>query len=313
MRYIVPKLNCVLFNKESMKLNKDVQYKCDFVDNSNLILFGLNKELPFAFNFEETSSVETVKYKNDEYYFLFGNNIQAGNTVQIKYQNKLVSLSISGNLIITIEGKLILDEQVEEISYSHFEIVNQHLLIYFKGKRNFIVVLKDLDLKCATYYDEINVKDGEYFFMCRLFDSLNHGKVFHLKDKVYEDYLVYLDDNDLNLKKEFTGCVFLDCVLAGNLNYANNLLIEELQQKNKENILKFFPNFDWFFPLEENVYFLFKKNTLAGIYKFEIKDNLICNIIQQELWLCLSNQTILLKFHAVASMLGTRQLGIIYL
>lgn len=285
MRYIIPKFNCVLLGNENIKLNKDVHYCCDNVDNQNFIIFGSKNELPFSFNFAERGSiyVETINYKNNEYNFIFPKKLNYVNFVQFKYQNKLVCLTVEDFLNITIEGERVLHIEVDNVSYSHFEIFNQYCLIYFTGKRNFVVAIKDKELKFATYYDEVNIKDGEYFYMCRLCDSLNHGKVFHLKEKVYEDYLVYLDDFDLNLKSEFVGCVFLDCVLAKNLNYANNLLTKELQQDNKEKIIKFFQSFDWFVPIEKNDFLLFKKNTLAGIYTFEIKDNLITNIIQQEL------------------------------
>lgn len=280
MRYIIPKFNCVLVSGQ--KLCKDVQYICEFVDNTNFVLFGFNKEIPLVVSFcdESGTNVEKVKYKNNEYYFLFPQNCVKSENVQLKYQNRTIIISLSSSLIINIEGEKILEQKVENLTYSHFEISNQHCVIYFVGKRKFVVIIKDAELKCASYYDEINVKDNEYFFMCKQFDSLNHGKVFHLKDNKCDDYLVYLDDFDLNLKSEFVACVFLDCLIAGNLNYANNLLCEELQQKDSSKLLNFFPNFDLFYVIEENVCALFKKNTLAGIYNFEIKDNLISNIIQ---------------------------------
>ena len=282
MRYIVPKFNCMLLNGQ--KLYKDVQYICEFVDNTNFVLFGFNKEIPLAVTFCDKcgTNVEKVNYKNNEYYFIFPQMYNRCENVQLKYQNKSITISLNSSLTINIEGEKILEQQVEDLAYSHYEITNQHCVIYFVGKRNFVVIIKDSELKCASYYDEINLKDNEYFFMCKQFDSLNHGKVFHLKDNQFDDYLVYLDDFDMNLKIEFVACVFLDCLIAGNLNYANNLLCEELQQKDSSKLLKFFPNFDWFYMIEENVCALFKKNTLAGIYNFEIKDNLITNIIQLE-------------------------------
>ena len=48
--------------------------------------------------------------------------------------------------------------------------------------------------------------------------------------------------------------------------------------KNKDDIKKFFPEFDWFYPLSEKKFLLAKKNTLAGIYVFEVENNEIINI-----------------------------------
>ena len=76
--------------------------------------------------------------------------------------------------------------------------------------------------------------------------------------------------------------MFLDCVKAGNLKYANQLLTEELKQKDVNNIKNFFPEFDCYTCISQNEFFVFKKNTLAGIYKFEIINLEISNITQLE-------------------------------
>ncbi len=283
MRYIIPRFDCVLCCDQNIVLYKNVQYSCENVDNKNFIVFGKNNEIPFYFNFGCLSSanVEKVIYKNNEYYFLNSNTNSNQGMYQFKYQNKQLCVALFENLVVSIDGETIFYEPVENINYSHYEIKNQHCFIYFSGKRNYVVVISASEVKVATYYDEVNVKENEHFYMCRLNDSLNHGKVFHIKDKTFEDYLVYLDDFDLNLKSNFVACVFLDCLLAGNLNYANELLNADLKQDNKENLSKFFPKFDYFFPINESEVILMKKNTLAGIYSFEINDCKITNINQQ--------------------------------
>ena len=78
-----------------------------------------------------------------------------------------------------------------------------------------------------------------------------------------ENYLVYLDNYDLNLKEKFLPFVFLDCVLAGNFKYCNNLLCEDVKQEKDEDIKEFFPQFDWFYPLEDKTFALIKKNKTA--------------------------------------------------
>ena len=90
-------------------------------------------------------------------------------------------------------------------------------------------------------------------------------------------YAFYLDDEEMNLKQSFVSLVFLDCVKAKNFSYCNRLLSEELKMKNVENIKEFFEAFDWFYPINEKTVVLINKNTLAGIYEFECKDNLIFN------------------------------------
>lgn len=285
MRYIIPLFDCVLCEEKNIVLNKNVQYVCEFVDNKNFIVIGKNNEIPFSFNMCDYSStnVEKVIFKSNEFYFLSSKQSSSQGMFQFKYQNKQVCIALFNNLIISVDGESVLNKQVENISYSHFEIKNQLCFIYFTGKRNYVVVLSGNDVKIATYYDEININDNEYFYMCKLQDSLNHGKVFHIKEKTFEEYLVYLDDNDLMLKQNFVGCIFFDCILAGNLNYANNLLSEDLKQKDVNSISKFFPKFDYYFPINEREFILLKKNTLAGIYSFEINDCIITNIIQQDL------------------------------
>lgn len=281
MRYIIPLFDCVLCADKNIMLNKNVQYSCENVDNKNFIVIGKNNEQPFLFNFVDKCN-SNVEYKSNEYYFLKPSNYCNQGFYQFKYQNKQVCVALFDNLIVSIDGETILNEQVADITYSHFEIKNQICFIYFSGKRNYVVVLQNSEVKINSYYDEINITDNEFYFMCKLNDSLNHGKVFHIKDKTFEDYLVYLDNFDLNLKTNFVASVFLDCVKAKNFDYANNLLCADLKQKNTQNISKFFVEFDKFFPINETEVILLKKNTLAGIYSFEIQNLEITNIIQQD-------------------------------
>jgi hypothetical protein len=72
----------------------------------------------------------------------------------------------------------------------------------------------------------------------------------------------------------------VDCLLAGNYKYCNHLLSENLKQDKAENIKEFFCKFDFAFLLEENTFAMMKKNTLAGIYKFEVDNLEISNIVE---------------------------------
>ena len=50
--------------------------------------------------------------------------------------------------------------------------------------------------------------------------------------------------------------------------------------KEKQQIKNFFPTFDFVYPIDETTVILANKNTLAGIYEFEVENSLIKNIKQ---------------------------------
>lgn len=282
MKYIIPKFNAFVLNdnkNDLTELHKDVSYCVDKLEK--FVLVPKNKTGLLVCDLKtENSFVKKIKIKSDEYYLINPEFNNFDSFFMFKYNGKQVVVSIFNNLIIAIDGETIVNERVTGIKYSHYEIKNQMCLIYFCGERNYVVVLNGSNIEFASFYDEVNIKNDEIYFMCKLHDSLNHGRVFHINNKKVENYLVYLDDFDLNLKPDFVGCVFLDCVLAGNLKYANNLLCVDLKQKEAVNIPKFFNEFDDYIVVDKNNFILLKKNTLAGIYSFELKDCEIANIIQ---------------------------------
>ena len=91
---------------------------------------------------------------------------------------------------------------------------------------------------------------------------------------------MYLDEHELRLKSSFVPHVFLDCVLAKNFKYCNELLDEKIKQGKPEDIGFFFPEFNLFYSINEITFVLINKNALAGIYKFEVNNNCITNILQ---------------------------------
>ena len=199
-------------------------------------------------------------------------------TTKIVFKSKEIVVSLFEKLFISIDGVLICEEIVDNLIYSHFEIERDMCLIFFKGERNYLVVIKDDEVKFSNYYDECNISEKEKLFMCKLGDILNHGLVLSVKENDAETYLVYLDDEEMNLKQEFLPFVFLDCVKAGNYKYCNNLLCDEMKVENENEIKDFFSKFDFYYPLSKNSFALINKNTLAGIYAFEIENNKIVNI-----------------------------------
>lgn len=219
-----------------------------------------------------------VNFNGNVYLFFNFLPTQPINVLDVQIDNLCFNLVISNNLIINVNGNTILNEPCRDVTFSHFEKFKGYTFLFFNGKRKYYVLLKQGELICNGYYDEINKTESEIYVLTKLFDALNHGRVCHIKDD-YENYLVYLDENELKLKPEMNFLIFLDCLKAKNYKYCNNLLAENLKQQTPEDIAKFFNEFDYFYPESENTALCFKKNALVGIYKFELENNLISNIV----------------------------------
>ena len=279
MNYLVSSFDGAMLCEKCFKIIKWVKYKIELDKVNDGIIFANGTSIPFVFSLNAPSeNVLKVSHKHDNFYFLFQDFIPQYFHTKIKYKNKEIFLSVSNTINITIDGVLICEENVENIKFSHYETCENLCLIYFSGKRNYLIALQDDKVCFSSYYDECNVSENEKYFMCKLYDSLNHGTVFHIKEKEHSNYLVYLDDEELNLKQEFVPFVFLDCIKAGNFKYCNELLNENLKLEHVDDIKKFFPEFSFYYPINEKTFILINKNTLAGIYEFEIENNLIYNI-----------------------------------
>lgn len=279
MNYLVPLFDCVLFSDEIFKLDANVKYKV-FDENKNFgLIFSNNSSLPFVLDLKNPcENILNVECFNDKFYFLFPKFFGDFLATKFNYKSNEVSISLSTKLFITISGELICEKEVDNLTFSHYEIQGELCLIYFHGKRNFVVILKDKQLCFADFYEECNIQNDEKYFMCKLYDSLNHGKVCHVKENEVETYLVYLDDEDLCLKTNFVAHIFLDCVKAQNYKYANSLLSDEIKLQEEDEIKNFFPEFDFCYPLKDNVFVLANKKALSGIFEFDIIENQITNI-----------------------------------
>jgi hypothetical protein len=266
-----------LFDGVFHEIKENVKYCLDDDEKNNAICFSTYSQ-PFVFSLEkESNNILMVEHKFNKYYFLFPIHANCFHT-KIKYGTNEIELSINAKIVLSCSGEIICERDVFDLKFSHYEIENGFCFVYFVGKRNFVVVLKDKQLIFCDFYDECNISENEKLFMVKLYDSLNHGKVLKIKNKEFENYLVYLDDNELMLKKEFIAHVFLDCVVAGNFKYANCLLCDNLHMKDESLIEKFFPEFDWFYPIGKNEFVLTNKKALSGIFEFEIVDDKISNI-----------------------------------
>lgn len=229
---------------------------------------------------------------------------------QFKFNGADVCVNLSNSLAVLVNGKIVLQVENCGFEFNNFKLINNICIISFLGERKFVVVLKGQECVYANFADKTDVLDKEFYFLARQKDCLNHGRVCHIKNGEVEDYLVFLDDYDLNLKPQFLPHAFLDCVLSKNFKYCNALLAENLKQQNEKQIANFFCEFDKFFALdaapinqlEQNLcapveqqnadlgasvntgqggslaFALIKKDALAGICEFEIENNSIANI-----------------------------------
>ena len=282
MKYLIPLFDCVLVGSKKYNLKKYAKYEIKNFDEE-LIVFGLDKTIPYIFD-DNISSSNYIKLKlhQDEYYFLFKLNYEHIFSTSFNFKNKKIKLSLSNKLFLSIDSVLKCEQDVENLKFSHYEIQGDLCLIYIVGNRNFLIVIKNEDVEFCSYYDECNENGNEKYFMCKMCDSLNHGKVCRIKDKEIETYLVYLDDEELKLKNEFVPHVFLDCLVSENLKYCNQLLCYDLKVKDAKSIKEFFPKFDMFYPLKENIFMIANKKTLAGIFEFVVENNEIVNIIDRQ-------------------------------
>ena len=109
---------------------------------------------------------------------------------------------------------------------------------------------------------------------------MQHGKVFLIdRNNEYDSYLVYLNQRQIQ-DEMFVGFAMLDSIIVGNTKYANTLLSNDMRLEDAKGLMDFFPEYDDYVCVDTDTYALLKKNTLAGIYKFEISNNQITNIIQ---------------------------------
>jgi len=278
MNYLVSTFDCSVFDGEIHNIIANAKY-CFQFEKTSLIVFPNHQSIPFVINFsKQNQNLLKVDYAGDSFYFLFCEKFSRFFAINFKFNSSEIQITLFNKLCIAIDGELKSEENVENLTFSHYEIFNGCCLIYFNGVRDYVVVIKDKEICFSSYYDECNSSENEKYFMCKTFDILNHGNVFHINNTGFNNYLVYLDEEKLEMKKEFVAFVFLDCAKVKNYSYCNKLLCSELKLENEKDIEKFFPQFDSFYPLSERGFALINKNTLAGIFEFDVKDNEIYNI-----------------------------------
>lgn len=294
MIYLISNADC--FCLELGVIYKDAVY-CVHKENFTHVFFA-NNHFPLYVNFYEVvsnfvngknghpncqfSSKDFCVFEHNQNFYLFLNFKKVCNSAfhSFKFKGKEINLSLSQNLVVSVGSEVVLNAPNNNLEFSHFEEFGGFGILYFLGERNFVVVLKGGELFFSGFCDEVNRAEKEIYFLTHLHDILNHGKVCHLGEEKPENYLVYLDENSLNLKPEFLPATFLDCVMAQNFKYANALLSENLKQQNANDVGAFFAEFDGYFCLSSTEIITTKKRAIVSAFKFEIENNKIANIIE---------------------------------
>ena len=279
MNYLISR--CDLFNlSEQEKIEADVWHQFEFDENkTNLFLQTESGEIVCVNSEHSIDYCTLCEFLGDKYFFVLLPKQSLCETFCFSYNGKNYTLNFSSKLHVFCDNSLIFEKDLCgcRLKFSHSESFGKMFLVYFEGRRNFVLVLHN-DNVFADFYDELNNSKNEKWFMRKLCDSLNHGRVINIKDNKIDEYLVYLDENELKLKDDFVPLIFFDCVLANNFNYALELLCESLKTNGEVGVKEFFGEFDYF--CEHNgKYFLLNKNALVGIYRFEIVDCKIENIV----------------------------------
>ncbi len=295
MYYLISNCDCKIFplckeevvfgqtGNERFSLCANVPYSLTNLSSNWFLCSGGEQEIYINFyeqfcGFATKNNTTMVEHDGDKYLFL---NFQFSSTQdfrQFEFLNKSVFVFLANYLTINYDQQQIVHKNVENLKFSHYEIDGEFCYIFFEGPRNYLVVINKGKAIWADFYDEYNSSDGERQILKHLCDGLNHGRVLSVKNNETNKYLVYLDDYEMGLKPQFLALEFMDCVLAENFKYCENLVDKSLNL-NKENIKEFFPEFDNYFVFNSTTFALFKKNALVGICDFEIVEDKIVNII----------------------------------
>ncbi|MCQ2555705.1 MAG: hypothetical protein MJ149_00020 [Clostridia bacterium] len=285
MVYLFSNYHCVISGKNKTEILPFVKYEVAGVENEISLITSFCEGESFGINFYDLLN-KCVKCKNicvacvgcDKFIFLFKPSAPCKQCVNFLWGKKNVCVTVGSEICIFVDGEMWGSYTCCDVEYNHFEICGENLIVYFSGVRKFLCVLEEEKIAWANYFDEQNLQDGEKYFMGKQLDFLSHGKVCHIKDNSVETYCAYTDNNDLNLCEEFVPFVFLDCVIAGNFSYCKNLLCDDLKNDDVD-FTAYFGEIDLYFCLTGNVFAVFKKNTLTGIYKFEVENKVVTNIV----------------------------------
>lgn len=285
MIYFVSKFHALCMAEKTFEIIPNVLYEVGKIDVPNFVVCGFKNEIPYAVNFEDclegrsSDFVKIVKYKANIYLFLYPHFPDETDCVNIMFKNTEYSVFAGKKLTIKIGDKLLCEHNVENLKFLRFEEFKSFGIFYFQGERNFVVIVKEEKVFCATYYDEINITQDELLLLCKANDLFSHGRVHCIKDEKYESYLVITKHKTEQVQNEFLAFAFMDCLVVENFKRCNEFFDESIKCEDCTKIKDFFPSFDEYFPLNNMVFVLMKNDTISGVVEFEISNSKIINIV----------------------------------
>ncbi len=295
MVYLISDFACEVCSsrqgEEDFSLTAFVPYQIEGLTDEKVLIIDADTGVPFYINLfdickrgKKHNNVSIFEAGGDKYLLLHQKRKGRGSCVNFRYKNEDISVINGEKLMIFCSGEKIFEKSAGNIIYSHHEIFGDFCLIFFTGEKNFLAVLKGCIVVEAGAFDtwEEDNETGTRYFLARLKDALNHGRVIEVSSKEAKSYLVYLDDFDLLLNEALTAHIFLDCLVAGNFNYCNHLLAEDLRQDQPQHISEFFPVFSDYVCIRENLFLLLdeaQEQRIVGLAEFSLSDGKIDNIM----------------------------------
>lgn len=283
MIFLISSKDCCINIDNCVEIKSGARYELSTIENKYLEVIDRASGRVFAINFydvifnkHKNQYIKTFRIKNDIYCFL--NLCTCEYNLSINVFESILSIQISNEISIDYNNDKKIVRFTSYIKFSHIEYFGKIIAIFFEGDRSFVIILNKETLLYCDYYDEINLQEKEMSLLTKLHDSVNHGRVVKIEKEKIETFLVYLDDYEMCLRSELCVEVFLDCVIAGNFKYVQNLLDESLVDK-IEDLKSFFDGITSFYPINKTQCVCIKKDATVDIFQFEFQNNKIMNII----------------------------------
>ena len=114
MNYLIPLCDCYVVQDEIVELKSNVKYCVSENENTKCLVFYKNEPLGFVMDFSTLSNnILKVKQGQDNYFFLFKTCDFYSSFFNIKHKNNEIGISISQNLKLFYNAKLVFDEEIE--------------------------------------------------------------------------------------------------------------------------------------------------------------------------------------------------------
>ena len=165
MKYFVPLFDGVIYGEKPQQFFRGCKYLIKDASKAEII-FNTKNNSCSVLNFNSLNeNVLKVQSGADDFYFLFETNRSCGEVVEVDFKNRRFIISLLGGIKITENGQWICDINVDKVKFSHYEEIENLLILYFTGVREFVVVIKETEVEYFGYIDECNITDNEKYFL----------------------------------------------------------------------------------------------------------------------------------------------------